>query len=317
MKVVGIGSPVLDYILKLDRMPRGDEFLEVRDSSCQGGGRTATALAALAKLGVETALIGHVGNDLFGRYVMKELEMLGVNTEHMVVDEADTNMGIPLVDLTSGKRAILRKRGNTKPIAFEDVERSFVTKADILHVADMGEVCRTAAGWMKEVGKTVVIDADDFDYEIEENLDKIDIFIASETYYKGVFHDEKYEENCRATFQRGPKVVIYTLGNRGCVGYDGKEYFELPIFKVPVVDTTCAGDVFHGGYIFGMTQGWSAKESARFASAVSAIKCTAMGGHAGLPELEMARRFMEEGKIDRTPIEKMEAYYRRGFSNVF
>ena len=87
-------------------------------------------------------------------------------------------------------------------------------------------------------------------------------------------------------------------------------FFRTESFQVPVRDTTGAGDVFHGAYIVGLLEGMDAPECARFASAVSAIKCTCFGGRTGIPNRETVQRFLETGEIDRTEAQRRLAYYR-------
>ena len=93
----------------------------------------------------------------------------------------------------------------------------------------------------------------------------------------------------------------------------GENSFELPAFKVNVVDTTGAGDVFHGAFDYAYLQGWDVKKCARFASGASAIKCTRPGGRAGIPDLLTLTRFLEEGVIDYTEIDERVRHYKQGF----
>ena len=85
--------------------------------------------------------------------------------------------------------------------------------------------------------------------------------------------------------------------------------------NITVVDTTGAGDVFHGAFIFGLLKGWDAEKSAKFSSAVSAIKCTRLGGRAALPDYKTVQNFIKTGKIDYTEIDKRVEYYHNGMIN--
>ena len=86
---------------------------------------------------------------------------------------------------------------------------------------------------------------------------------------------------------------MVTLGDQGGVCYAKGEYFTYPAFEVDVVDTTGAGDVFHGAFIRGMLEGWELENAVEFASAVAAIKCTKLGGRAGIPDFESAIKFLK------------------------
>ena len=84
----------------------------------------------------------------------------------------------------------------------------------------------------------------------------------------------------------GPRIVVQTEGANGSYTVTRDERFHVPAFKVPVIDTTGAGDVFHGAYIVGMTHGWALRQVAQFATAVSAIKCTGLGGRGPIPSFD-------------------------------
>ena len=124
-----------------------------------------------------------------------------------------------------------------------------------------------------------------------------------------------YEQAARLIRSEGPEIVIFTLGERGCAGVYDNTYFELPAFNVKLVDSTGAGDVFHGAFNYAWLQGWEVPECARFSSAVSAIKCTEHGGRAGIPDLKTVQRFLKDGTIDRSFLDKRLKQYRQGFFN--
>ncbi|MBI1928057.1 hypothetical protein HYR99_27915 [Candidatus Poribacteria bacterium] len=92
----------------------------------------------------------------------------------------------------------------------------------------------------------------------------------------------------------GARIAVVTLGERGCVAKWERGLFAFPAFPVNVVDTTGAGDAFHGGFIYGLLHDWSVAETVRFASAVAALNCCALGGRSGLPTLGMIERFLVE-----------------------
>ena len=92
-------------------------------------------------------------------------------------------------------------------------------------------------------------------------------------------------------------MTTITLGERGSISFVHDEIIEVPAFKVEVADTTGAGDVFHGGYVYGLLKGWSINDCVRFGSAVAAIKCREIGGRAGIPSLNDVMGFLKEQKF--------------------
>ncbi|MFW6308597.1 MAG: carbohydrate kinase family protein, partial [bacterium] len=193
--------------------------------------------------------------------------------------------------------------------------QAYITAAEFLHIENLNSPSLQAARWAQEEGMTVVIDADSYKKDIQENLEVVDVFIGSEFYYNYLFSEKNYQKNCKKLQKLGPKVVIFTLGEKGCVGVYEDKYFEQPAFEVEVKDTTGAGDVFHGAFIYGLIQDWDIEYIAKFASAVAGIKCTRVGGRAGIPTLKTTLNFLEKGKIDYTEIDKRVEFYRDGVFN--
>ena len=105
-----------------------------------------------------------------------------------------------------------------------------------------------------------------------------DIFIGSEFVYEKMLEAGKsVKENCEYLYNKGPEIVIFTFGEKGCAGISKEGFFEIPAFDVDVKDTVGAGDVFHGAFLAAIVKGLSPKDAARFASGVAAIKCTRIG----------------------------------------
>ena len=130
--------------------------------------------------------------------------------------------------------------------------------------------------------------------------------------YHALFRDLEYEKNCRFLCEKGPSIVIFTLGPKGCVGYSPEDgYFEVPSFQIPVVDTVGAGDVFHGAYVVGLLRGLLPKEAARLATGASCIKCTRIGGRAGIPDWDTVQKYLQTGEIDYAEINQRVEFYGR------
>jgi ribokinase len=89
-----------------------------------------------------------------------------------------------------------------------------------------------------------------------------------------------------------PRVVVETLGADGSLTTTRHDSFHTPAFRVNVVNTTGAGDVFHGAYLVGLLEGWDAKATALFASAAAALTCTSLGGPGRIPSSDAVRTFL-------------------------
>ncbi len=308
--VIGMGVAVSDYLINVDHLPRPNQGAHANSHSWQFGGKVATGMAALGRLGVPCAYATVVGDDPDGWANRDDFRFNGVDTTPMVFDPAwETGYCVVLSDLETGGRSILGGNRRIRLLQPEDLNEAYFRQAKYLHVERGAPAERQAAQWVREGGGQVLVDADGYNEELEQFLPLTDVFIPSEFYYKTRYGEADPMECCRQMRALGPHTVIITLGEQGCVGIGPEGEFRLPAFRVPVVDTTGAGDVFHGAYFYGLTRGWPAVECARFASAVSAIKCTAIGGRAALPTPEVVERFLATGELDRGYIEERLRHY--------
>ena len=317
LDVIGIENPVMDFNTLIDKIPGTNSFTLLQDYSWQGGGNVGSALVAAARLGARCGIVGYVGNDELGQFLIDDFNRHHIDTSHIIKDAGEkTPIGICLAEIETKGRSFIGRPFIEKQPGIKELDKDYISTTKYVHLGLMGKAQVQAAILAKEMGITVVDDAGYFNSNIVENTGLIDIFIGSEHYYNGLFNDRNYEQNCRAIQKRGPKIVIFTLGAKGCLGVDRDHYFSLPAFhNVPIVDTTGAGDVFHGAFIFGLLQGWDTEKIALFSSAVSAIKCTRLGGRAAIPNYNTVQQFLKTGIIDYSEINKRVEFYRDGFVN--
>ena len=318
IEIIGIENPVVDFNILLDKMPDAGGFGSLKEYSWQGGGNVGSALVAAARLGAKCGIVGVVGDDAYGQFCIDDFKRHNIDTSHLLKDAGNkTSFCICLAELCTMGRSFIIKPGTDRQPTNNELDKKYISTAKYLHLGAMGPQVQ-AAIWAKEMGITVVDDAGHYNTDTEAHIDLIDVFVGSEHYYKGLFKDNNYEINCRAILKRGPKIVVFTLGAKGCVGLNNDgEFFAIPAYKgLPIVDTTGAGDVFHGAFIFGLMQGWDVKKTSQFSSAVSAIKCTRLGGRAAIPDYITVQKFMKTGNIDYTEIDNRVEYYREGILHI-
>lgn len=315
MDVIGIGSPVLDCLSLTERIPRTNELVRMLDYSWQGGGKVATALVALSRLGAKTGMIATVGDDAFGSYVVNDFKWNGVDTSHIVLDKDETTtFAIAIAELQTSGRSFIARDGTCRDLTLDDLDEEYIACAKYIHLTDMTPITIEAARLARKHGVKVAFDADLYARETVENLELIDVFIASEYFYKGMFNKGAYDENCAQIRKCGPDVVAVTLGPNGSIGLDQGGYTRSPAFtNINVVDTTGAGDVYHGAFIYGLLQRWALGEIMRFSTAVATIKCTRLGGRAGVADFATVRKYLESGTIDYTEIDERVKRYKKGF----
>ena len=184
----------------------------------------------------------------------------------------------------------------------QDLDREYITRAQYLHVDGKHHAAALqAAKWMHEAGKTVVMDGSKTDGPVSDRLgtlvEHVDVLITGTGFAKGLTGRADIWEAGRSILEMGPRIFVETVGEKGSYTVTQDEEFHTPAFQVDVVDTTGAGDVFHGAYIVGLLHGWSLRQIAQFSTAVSAIKCTQLGGRAGIPTYDGTLAFLKERGI--------------------
>lgn len=294
--VVGVGYTTVDHVA-LAPLPGRDTKLELPFIPREGGGPTATAMVTVARLGARARFIGIMGDDDRGAFMRRELEAAGVDTRHArVVPGAASQFSFVLVDPGTGERTILWTRNGLPPLRATDLERDHVTAGRVLHL-DTHEltVASCAAAWARDAGMKVVLDAGTPRAGILGVVPLVHYCLCAESFLAAMTGERDRVVASRRLLAMGPEVVITTLGARGALVVTGDEVFESPGYAVDVVDTTGAGDVFHGAFDYALLQGWDLHRMVDFANAAAALKCRAPGGRSGIPTVEEVRALQGHG----------------------
>ncbi len=293
--VIGIGACTADMLFVVPQLPTFGQSWRASQYLRQAGGPVATALVTLARLGVSTRFIGRVGDDPEGEFIREEFRKEGVDVSRLMVEpDVFSRAVLVLVDQATGERCFTSRRETNTPLTPSDLDRQEIVSATVLHLDDANETSIQAAKWAKAAGVTVVLDGTHYKEELTESLlPWVDIPIVSKTFAQEWMPDAPPKAVVQRLYEFNPRIAAVTLGERGCVAQWEAGLFTFPAFPVDVVDTTGAGDAFHGGFIYGALQDWSVTEIVRFASAVASINCRQLGGRSGLPTLEETYQFLE------------------------
>lgn len=284
IKVIGFGQACIDYIAPAPFFPEEDGKVMLTDLYIRCGGPIATALVTLSRLGVKTAYIGAVSDDDFGKKILENLKKEGVNIKCVKIIKGYRSQFAFIVITSNGKRTIFWIPGSFSEMSPSEVDISIFPDAKIIHLDElMLQASVEAAKQARKRDITVVIDADSLKDGIEKLFSLVDVLIIPESLARKLEPKENLEQVLKKLKLFGASQVVITLGERGSIGYDGKEYYYQKAHKVKAVDTTGAGDVYHGAYIYGLLKGWDMKKCMEFASLCSAIKCTKFGAQEGIP----------------------------------
>jgi sulfofructose kinase len=297
-------------IAGVGKMPDFDSVVGVHlaDMVDDGGGPAGTALTALARLGARAGYVGVLGDDREGRYLRDLFVQEGIDVRRLRMDaHIGTNICIILVQQGTGRRAIFcHPRVSADGLSLEDADRTYVQSAKVLHLdGQFMPAAVAAAGWARETGVKVCFDGNHPRPGLDRLLPLVDWLVVAEPFPAAYTGLPGRDDAASALLQLGPEILVVTLAERGCQVWarrqgpapDGLiEEFSVPGFAAAVVDTTGAGDAFHGAFIFGMLQGWELQRVAEFANAVAAINCQSLGGRRGLPSLAQVEAFLREAR---------------------
>lgn len=295
--VVGVGLNATDTVIALPRFPERGGKVEYRESRVLPGGQVASAMVACQGWGLRTRYVGRLGEDEAAALHLREFARMGVEARIRTVRGGVSAQSLILVD-ASGERTVLCRRDDRMVSQPEDMERAWVTEARVLLVDGWETRAATeAARWARQAGVTVVGDVDELYPGVEELLGLIDCLLVSRTFPERLTGERDLCRALQGMRERfGCRLVGATLGEGGVVVWDGQEFVRVRAFKVPVVDTTGAGDVFHAGFCYGLVRDWQLRQTLDFACAAAALNCTGVGARGGLGAVEEVCALMRSGE---------------------
>jgi ribokinase len=240
--------------------------------------------------------VGVIGDRQDGLKIRSDLISYGVDVSELIMrPDRRSPCATIWVDGGSGQRTVALDPGNAEPISVNELPVDLLQKAPILLIDGRdAEVCIEAARLCKEGGGKVVMDAGSPRESIEDLLGVTDHAVVSHDFLKGTFPDLDEENALHQVQTMGPSCVVVTLGERGGLWRDADFPGHYDTFSVEVVDTTGAGDAFHGGYLFGLKLDLSMAERCRFAAAAAALICRGLGGRKTAPTYEEVMKFIGE-----------------------
>ncbi len=297
-RIIGVGLAILDQLVLWDDVRRAVADNKVVAYDVQGGGMVATAMVAVARLGGRAEFWGWVGGDWAGDLIVRGLDQENVDTRH-VCRLADRQGPLMLVsiDRATGERHFQLVRTFDEP-AEPLGDLADLAGAGCLLVDDVrpGSAIR-AAGEARRLGLPVVGDFGRGGLANPALLKCIDYAIVS-ALHLGLSDGADLRRTCEAILAAGPRCAVVTRGHDGLVACDGRRFLERPAFPVSVVDTTGAGDAFHGAFCLGLVRGFELERNLAFASAVAALKCRKLGGRAGIPTMPETIQFLRQQGLD-------------------
>jgi sugar/nucleoside kinase (ribokinase family) len=309
--VVCLGILVADMVGKpLLSVPDPGRLVLVDEMGLYTGGCAVNAASALAVLGLPVEVIGKVGADPMGDFVVNAMQERGIGTRGVKRDvETGTSGTMVMVD-PDGERRFVHYIGANARLTLEDVSMELIQEASIFHIGGSlvlpgidGEPTAELLRRTQEAGVITFLDTvwDDtgrWMKLLEPSLPYIDYFIPSLPEAQAIVGLDEPGEVARVLINHGVGTVVLKMGAEGCLVMSAdRDTLRLPAFEVEVVDATGAGDAFAAGFIAGVWHGWSLEKTARFASAVGGLCVTGIGASGGVRSLPETLEFMETARV--------------------
>jgi sulfofructose kinase len=293
--VVGFGLNSMDYVCVLPEYPNPSGKTEILQYEELPGGQVATALTFLARMGLNTKYIGKVGSDDPGRVALHSFEGESVDISSVLVEQGARNpFSVILVDQRNGERTVLCRKDKGLDFREAELDEEDLCSGRILHLDGYDPLALNAAICCQKRHIPVCSDLDTVVPNCRELLENIDFLIVSSNFaseFTGIPDPETSYKVLRQCFDG---FLAITLGARGAAAWIGDQCRYFPGLRVNAVDTTGAGDIFHGAFILGLLKSWPLAKIMDFANTAAGLSCLELGARAGIRPLSEILQHMQK-----------------------
>jgi sugar/nucleoside kinase (ribokinase family) len=292
--VVGLGGNAADFLFTVAHHPQADEKMQFGRYSRQGGGRAATAMVTVARLGMRARYLGGVGDDPEGEENLRELMSEGVDVQGVRIRAgAMTQRAFIMVNESTGERTIIWGRSPEIPLGADEITPEMIVPGRLFYTdAHFPPASLKGARIAREAGIPVLADLESMRPGAEDLLPQIDYLVCNSAFPRLATGIEDPAKAIGALEEMSDgAVVVMTRGAAGALARIDGRIESFPGYRVETTDTTGAGDVFHGAFAvailrgdsIGDSIGTSIAEAIDFSNAAAAMKCRSLGARAGIP----------------------------------
>ena len=305
--VVGIGLNATDTLIIVPHFPSYAGKGPFTQEILSPGGQVASAMVTCAKLGLRTKYIGTVGDDERGQIQLDSLQGSGIDLSHVQQRKGCQNQSAYIIiDQSTGERTVFWQRPDCLRLEPAEIEESMIVNSRLLHIDGHDTpAMEKAARIAHERGIPVTVDVDTIYQGFERVLPYVDYLISSSEFPSQWTHQsDPFKALETIQDEYGIHCAAMTLGAHGALARVGGKFYYSPAFVVNCVDTTGAGDVFHGGFCYGILAGWEMQQILDFSNAMAALNCTAIGARGGISGLDKALALM--ARADRRTMDDIQ-----------
>jgi len=306
-KILVLGSSNIDFILQIPRFHHPGETITGKNLVAAFGGKGANQAIASKRLGGDVTFVTKFGNDHYGKSYRRYLAENGLRPDTLLQDRKNPT-GIALIELTpNGENRIIVSPGANSSLSLNDLKRLsrywrgidiFITQLETpIPAVKMG------LKMAKEQGALTLLNPSPPVFLPSNTLSLVDFIVPNDVeaqLFTGIkwMEDRDIRRIAKRLLEMGPKNVVITLGSKGLFFKNEFEEIRMDAFKVKVIDTTAAGDVFMGALACGLSEGKSAREVLNFANAAGALATMKLGAQPSLPRRGELDKFLKG--VDRT-----------------
>ena len=288
MKILCIGNSAYDITSVVEHFPKENVKYKIQNQVECGGGSCGNAAYLLAKWGVETYFAGLIGNDTYGKRIRDEFRTIGVKIDYLeIADNYKTTTSHIIVNQENGSRTILSYHPDSREMSDIDINIT----PDFIYLD--GREYNMAVKTLKKYPNSIsIIDASNDRKDVKELCKLCNYVVCSKDFMKSVSGIDisdttKLDEAFKVLENEFNSTIIVTLEELGSAfRNEDNKIVIVPSIKVNAVDTTGAGDIFHGAFTYGLSCGWSLENILRFANATAAISVTKIGGRNSIIDLK-------------------------------
>jgi sulfofructose kinase len=302
--VVGVGLNATDTLILLARFPSYGGKVPIDREVVSPGGQVASAMVACAQLGLRAKYIGTLGDDERGVIQLESLRASGVNLDDIEIRAGCANQSAYiLIDQATGERTVLWRRDDCLSIDPATLTAEKIACASLLHIDghDTAAVARAA-----EIARahqiSVTVDVDTIYPGFDQVLPNVDYLIASSEFpARWTREADPFRALAMIQDEYGMRVAAMTLGAHGALARANGRFIYSPSFVVDCIDTTGAGDVFHGAFCYSVIENMPLGDALEFSNAMAALNCTALGARGRIAGVDEARALMRDGARQINP----------------
>lgn len=291
-RVLCVGAAVHDTIAVVERMPEPDGRVRASQILQSPGGPAATSAAAIARLGGDVAFAGVMGTEPESELLMTDLEKRGVSTS-LVDRSGRTAHSVVLVSTSSSSRAIVAEEPCAPQLRAADLAGFEWVHVDHSGYGAVHELAdATDRGWRLSVDGGNPID--------DLDLQRVDLYAPTVGVLRQMFGDMSPSRLVKEAVRAGASAVVATDGAGGAYYATQDDEGHVPSFPIDVVSTLGAGDVFHGGLVFGLAEGQTLSTAVQTGCATAALSCRGIDGRSALPDLPELNQFIDDQTQSRS-----------------